>query len=270
MLYRQGQLKLVVFAFFLLIGCKNLQAASVDEQLKHLSIGEKNCIKNFFATAIRLDQLGHVLFFSNKPACLTGLQLTGRKMPIRNKAFLHGWKVWKKNEHLFSHPNFIFCAEISESDGPEKFFHIYIINKKTTLARLTEFEDCFKEILGEDFSKEIFMEKLEKTKQLSLLINNDDVLRGILLGFDKESTNAFKQRSVGELQKNPDWKKHYQRINCEENGKHLVHPVVFMGDPETEEVKHLKTTYAFELEPIQMIYQKKNLLKLVLQALTTS
>lgn len=263
----QRKWQFIIFAFSLLVWCQPLLCADgVDDQLKHLSSSEKIHLKDFFAMVVREDHLGHVLFFPNKPACLTGIQIR-RNMPIRDKAFLNGWKAWKKNEHLFPHPNFIFCSEVAKFKNLDEYLHVYIINKKTLIARLIEFEDFFKEILGEDFSKEAFIENLEKTKHLSALINNDDALRGLLLGFDKESAIAFKQVSTRRFK--GDLAEQYQRINCEAGGKHIIHPVVFMGNPDAQEASMLMQAYAHELDPIQDLYQKKDLLKLVLEALST-
>lgn len=265
-----GHMKKLQWIVLALVWSSFLWGDTLDSRLNQLSISEKVCIENFFATAIRFEQLGHVLFFANKPASLVAMRLTGDMIPIEEKAFLNGWLKWKKNEHLFPHPNFIVCAEIANFKCPEKFLHIYIVNKKAMLTRLTEFEDLFKEILGEGFTKEAFLDNLEKTQKLSLLIKNDDALRGILLGFDKESVISFKKKQTGELQKGSNWKSRYQRINCEGGGKHIVHPVVFMGNPETGDVQNLKKTYEEELEPIQELYQKKDFLKEVLSALSHS
>lgn len=260
-------LKFIFFALVLLFKGQGLAAYSADDQLKHLSVSERVSVKNFFATAMRFEQLGHVLFFPHKPACLIAMRLTGGNISLDEKAFLNGWITWKKNEHLFPHPNFIVCAEIANFKCPEKFLHVYIVNKRTLVDCLSHYEAFFKETLGEHFSKEAFVEELEKTKKFSSLIKDDDALRGILLGFDKMSALAFKQVIARQFENY--CREQYQRINCELGEKHLTHPVVFMGNPETKEVQDLMRTYASELDPIQEIYCKKDLLNLVLAALST-
>lgn len=54
---------------------------------------------------------------------------------------------------------------------------------------------------------------------------------------------------------------------CTFNSKVPIHPVSFVGDPDSGEVKNLKKSYSQELEKIEMIYQRKDLLKICLERL---
>lgn len=237
--------------FLFLFGSLSLEANWVDDNLNLLSMEERDSLRHFFATLIKEDHLGHVLFFTNKPACLGGSFIEGKKS-LNEKIFFKGWKVWRAKEHLFPHPDFIIHDEIIELSG-EKALHIYFINKKTLLKTFSE----------NNFSQELFVQNLE-LKKISCLFEVDQALRGILFGFGKESSVAFKEY---ENKKRPP---EMQVVFCTRPKKLTVHPVSFIGDQHSEEVKALKEKYAEELDKIERIYQKRDLLKTTLKALCST
>src|SRR5262245_19661333 len=102
---------LVWILFVCLFGfCQPKLSAHVSEKsLRKLSHKAKTMLKHFFATAIKTGQLGHVLFFSTKPACFFIVDTAEEE-----DAFTKAWNVWKSTEHLFQHPNFIVYEEICE------------------------------------------------------------------------------------------------------------------------------------------------------------
>lgn len=255
-------LKSILFICLFLLCFQKCFAISVDEQLKHLSISEKECLRHFFARAIKIDHLGHVLFFSNKPACLSGGFLEGKKS-LENRVFFKGWEVLRKNEHLFPHPNFIIYDEIIDFGDDGLVLHIYIVNKKTLLNCLTQNENIIKKMIESNFSKEKFLTSLEERSTKSLM-EEDQALIGILLGFGNESAFDFRKYAKQSLEER---RKHLQRISCSRKEKLTVHPVAFMGNPCSEEVQHLKETYSRELEKICERFEKRDLLKMSLEAL---
>jgi len=249
--------KFVLFFAFLLSPIAVLSAANwVNEHLQLLSEEEQKCLNHLFAKAIKEDHLGHVLFFSNKPGCLTGAFLN--KDPL----FIKGWNVWKEKEYLFPHPNFIIHNELF---GKEKeILHIYFINKNTFSHLLKAEENRLKRLYGRQFSKGYLIKCLERDE--FHLFKKDEALMGLLLGFGLESAVAFKQKL-----------KCLEPIFCADEGKIIpyqdlviingVIPVSFAGNPDSEEVKHLQKIYADELNKIEMLYQETDLLESVLDAL---
>lgn len=227
---------------------------------------EKILMNKFFQYATECDSLGYVLFFENKPACSIGcssLQKDYRKV-------LKGWKVWKKYEHLFEHPNFIFCNEKIFFSENVQIISLYIINKKNLSKCVDDNEIAFKHYLGENFSKENFIEKIENSKNLDLAIENKEILKGIVLGFGEESATAFhKQNSSKTPNYIPPWTDTYWGIGDDPTCQ--IYPVCFMGNPHSEEVKRLVAVYRQERKQIHKKYcfsRKK--LKLVLEALCQS
>jgi len=176
---------------------------------------------------------------------------------------LKGWRAFKKNEHLFPHPHFIFTASEVNFDKNFKVLHIYLINKKSLESCLDKHQLIFKEILGQGFDSKFFIKALEQGHPLDCLIHKNEVLLGILLGFGEKSSVAFQECNAGCAQTQT-----YCAIDIKSPKGCKIQPVVFMGDPNTPEVKELIFLYEKELEQFSKVYmQKQDHLKLVLDRL---
>lgn len=262
----QGPLALLMTKFaisFLIFTTQVLFASDIGNRLEQISYSEKNKMNCFFQYAIECDSLGYVLFFNNKPACSIGCSSL-------QKGFwkiLKGWMIWKKYEHLFPHPNYIFCNENNYLSDGCQILSLYVINKQALLECVSENETIFKKNLGENFSKEIFLDLIEKSKNLDALIGNNEILRGIILGFGEESATAFYlQNSSLPPNTFPQLTETYCCVGGELDGR--VYPVSFMGNPRSERVKSLVKTYRQEKDIIQQRYcPSRKKLQLTLEAL---
>jgi hypothetical protein len=270
---------LVVFAvnqdmhkcFFL---CVSLAYATVifggvvEDGLSRISLKDQINMNFFFDEAIKKDQAAHVLFFQNKPACLTGPVLKGKNKNFKETLCLKGWLAFKKNEHLFPHPNFLFNENMYDSPN-FKVLDIYIINKKSLKRCVTEHLSIFKETLGQEFSADQFISQLEKGVPINSLLNKDEMLIGLILGYGEESSKAFKGvRTKCTQTFAPPPTESYQRIEIEQPRGCKIGPVIFMGNPKSSQVKTLVSVYEKELEEISKIYgDKKDSLKRVLEKL---
>ncbi len=98
------------------------------------------------------------------------------------------------------------------------------------------------------------------------------MLMGILLGYGEESALAFKKirkRFTDTYAPPPTGA--YQRINLATPEACKVNPVVFMGNPNSKEVKELVSTYEQELDEIWSIYKNsKKPLKTALEKLCSN
>lgn len=240
----------------------------VEDGLRQISLSDRINMKFFFDEAIKKDQAAHVLYFQNKPACLTGPVLKDKNKNFKETLCLKGWIAFKKNEHLFPHPNFIFNENIYDSAN-FKVLDIYIINKKSLKRCVEEHLSIFKETLGQEFSAEQFITKLEEGIPLNVLINKDEMLIGLILGYGEESSQAFKEiRTKCTQTFAPPPTESYQRIEMLQPKGYKIGPVVFMGNPESPQVKALVSVYEKELEEISKNYgNKKGSLKRVLEKL---
>ncbi len=147
----------------------------------------------FFDEALRKDQAAHVICFRHKAVCLTGPAFKHKDKTFKDVLALRGWRAFRKHEHLFPHPHFIFSEDIFECGNDFKILHIYVINKESLIKCLCENDLFFKKMLGYEFSPRSFIKKLEEGISLPSLLNNDEELMGVLLGFGQESAHAYKE-----------------------------------------------------------------------------
>lgn len=240
----------------------------VEDGLRHVPLNDRINMRIFFDEAIKKDQAAHVLCFQNKPVCLTGPVLKDKNKTFKDILCLKGWLAFKKNEHLFPHPNFIFSESMYDNNN-FKVIDIYIFNKKSLRKCLADHIAIFKETLGQGFSVEQFISKLEEGFPITALLNKDEMLLGILLGYGNESSQAFKEvRTKCTQTFAPSPTKFYQRIDVKQPKGCKIDPVVFMGNPNSYQVQALISIYENELEEISKIYrEKKDPLKMALECL---
>lgn len=225
-------------------------------------------MKAFFDEAICKDQAAHVIFFKSKPVCLTGPALKHCDKNFRDVLVLRGWQTFKKHESLFPHPKFIFSEGVRESDDDYKMLDIYIINKHSLIKCLIANEELFKVTLDHNFNAHDFIEQLERGISLSALINDNALLLGVLLGYGAESSNAFNEIvTIYQQQFAPPPTATYQRVDIKQPKGCRINPIVFMGNPESIEVKSLCKIYENELEQIAKNFPKKMSLKMILEKL---
>jgi len=256
----------LVFCIALIIVSHRFFASGIDDGLEQMRFYEKASLNKFFQYSTEYESLGYVLFFENKPACSIGCCNQQKDY----KRVLCGWKVWKKYEHLFPHPNFIFCNEKVIHAEDCQMINLYIVNKKSLSKCISDNEFLFKRHLGENFSKENFIELIETTKDLDQAIANNELLRGIILGFGQESSNAFYMQNISlHPHTFASWTDTYCSVGDDQHCR--IYSVGFMGNPQSEEVKSLLRVYRQERE---LIHKKfccsKKKLKLVLEALCQS
>jgi hypothetical protein len=257
--------KFILLSLFLIV-TTTIFGSVVDDGLKQMSLNDRVCMKAFFDDAIKMDQIAHVLYFKNKPVSIIGKVIkTSAGRHFSDTLCLKGWHAFKSNEHLFPHPHFLFNESVVSFDENFKVLHIYLINKEAIASCLDQHLPIFKEILGEEFSSSQFIQQLEGGYSLDSLIQKDEMLLGILLGFGEESSKAFREFNAqqGALETET-----YCGIDLKKPKGCKIQPVVFMGNPQSSEVKALIRTYEEELEEISQIYsKKKGSLKTVLEKL---
>lgn len=265
-IFCQNKVLQIFTFFFLLLGCSaQVLCDEIDDKLSKLDPKERECLTYFFMAAIKNDHLGHVLFFSSKPASLVAAPLNTPGSAL----FLEGWEVWKKYESLFPHPNFhIYHEIVPYKEG--RALHVYFINKRT-LRHLCEEKNVFaREVRG-----------ILKGSCKAFLAK-DQAFMGFMLGYGLEASTNYKRdhASLGSSSR-------LRLILCGQNGKivserqggeerllfylnpaaHIL-PITFLGDPSSKEVKALKKKYTYELMKLEELILKEKLLKHALQALT--
>ncbi|MCH9632631.1 MAG: hypothetical protein S4CHLAM6_09690 [Chlamydiae bacterium] len=237
----------------------------VDRGIKKLSFLEKRYMNTFFDKAIKNDQAGHVLCFKTKPVALIAIVLKSRGKTIKEEMkALKGWKAFKRHQDLFPHSNFIFTENYFNPDKDLSVLHVYMINKKSLKSCLEKYKQNFEEILGKGFSAKKFISQIEQGSSLPSLTKNDPLLMGLLLGYGEESSKAFKSLETQSPQT-------LQSISINKPKECDFMPVMFGGNPNSEEVKELVSTYEQELGEIWSIYKNsKKPLKTVLEKLCSN
>ncbi len=271
------QRRLILVACLLLLSHQSLLAStedfSVETSLKKLSYEERFYLKTFFCSFLKNEDLGHVLLGNTKPASFCAIDKKSHRKSFYQKLLLKGWECWKRSEELFPHPNFVFIEE-EVSFGDEEVLHIFVINEKTLIAALQKNTELFKEVLGQEFTPESFLVSMQKEQCLRPLLNHDEALFGIVLGFGAESSVAYKERhkhiDMGDREWTaPEWTSNYKGVEARCGKKCRLHPVGFVGNPDSAEVKGLLERYTQELDAISETYgRSKNPLIFVLQKLS--
>jgi hypothetical protein len=245
----------------------------VEDSIKQISLHDRVCMNAFFDHAIKHDQAAHVLFFKSKPACLVATILKHKNKRFNEIICLKGWRAFKKHEHLFpqANLNFIFSENVVDFSEDFKVLHVYIINKYSLAKCLEQHLELFKKELGESFSTENFISELEKGSSLPALLNHDEMLLGVLLGFGEESSKAFKEAANALTLFTTSPTEDDQCFDLKQPKGCKIAPVVFMGNPHSKEVQQLCAIYEKELEAIWKAYRaSKDHLKMVLQRLYTA
>jgi hypothetical protein len=239
---------LLTALFFVFVS--NLYGDDFEEKLRQVPLRDKVHMKVLFREAIMNDQAGHVLCCDHKPACLISCVLKGNSKRFQDVLLLKGWNAFKRHEHQFAHPEFILNANIKDFTPDFKVLHLYVIKKESLARCLDQNIDIFKQTLGEEFTADSFISNLENGRPLLDLIKDDEMLIGILLGFGRESSRAFK-----ETEEEYWHTERYGRITLNKPKGCKMHPVAFMGDPYSTEVESLVSTYEDELKTIWKEFQ---------------
>lgn len=228
----------------------------LQDKLHRVPLHDKICMRHFFDLAINKDQAAHVLCFDNKPISLTAVVLKTRRKKFNDVLNLKGWLAFKKHKHLFCNENIVFNEKVTSFEG-YKFLHIFIINKRALIKTLDENILLFRSELDQDFDPFTFIKQIDSGISLYSLLNHNEMLLGILLGFGEEASHAYKIQHDNAGSSIPEWSDHYCGVVAKQPQGCKIYPVVFMGDPNSAETKQLISNYEDELQLIWLDYQKK-------------
>lgn len=278
-----NRIKKLFFLTFILVSLNVFGTDPLKTTHKKLSKKETVYLESFFKDLVCFEGLGYTLFF-DKPICLSGYFKREPKGNIvkggYNPLFKLGWYTWKKNEHLFPHPNFIIFSEKIETEELKNYekqsrqkielYSIFIINKKNLLFALEKNRDLFQKELGANFSSFELVQKIESERSLLKSINFNEGLLGILLGYGRESSLLYQEREVACKNQKP---KDYFLIPIEIESKKpdcFIEPLRFVGDPHSKEVKEIMKQNAVEQEALCHIYSQHHFLEVSIKQLMSA
>jgi hypothetical protein len=173
---------------------------SLKADIRDIPKRDINEINSLFERLILAYDFGYTIFGS-KPMSLADMclkippnlpihkYLKARFLLSKSKRRLNAWYKYRDK---FNFKDFIFLDE--EEKTPNCFVFI-LINKKNMLNVLHEHKNAFKQELGETFTPETFLEKIEK-KEVSLAQATHDSQRllGIMLGYGERNATLFQER----------------------------------------------------------------------------
>ncbi len=249
-------------------------------------------IKYLFEDLIDHHDYSYTIFGS-KPMSLADFNLeVPRDLPfyrhLRSKFFMFKRQAslnsWYKYRDEFNCKNFIFLDE--ENDWVDCLVLI-LINKQNMLCVLRENELIFKEELGESFTPESFLRKLEKREvSLAKAINKSQRLMGIMLGYGVRNAALFQERfdimktiwkiEKESLPKDEVLTKKLADIEAqcgnfsELDADAVIHPLYFFADVSHPETIALQQKCEQERQQIIELRRKRNFMDLVLQRLVTT
>lgn len=231
--------------------------------------------------------------FGSKPMSLADYCLkVPDDLPIhrwmRSQYFLRRAKAsleaWYKYRDEFDLKDFIFLDE--ETDLFQCLV-LVLINKKNMIRVLNEHESLFKEELGDAFTPESFLEKLEKREiSLAKATHNNDRLLGIMLGYGVRNATLFQERfdllrALSKI-KNENFPKDEilttkletleSQVGCfsELDADAIIPPLYFLADVSHPESIALREQYEQERQHIIEMRKQNNFMDLVLKRLVTT
>ena len=250
--------------------CSCSQKPEKEHIVSSFSAKERLILEQFFQVLVKSDGLGNVLFGS-KPISLSGYF---HSVPMGNMlygsssyAIKRGWHVWQKYEKLFDHPEYIIFAE-NMPVGDFAICSIYFMNKRSVLEIVNKHRELFEKELGKDFDPNIFLDTIEKNHTLLSLLNHNEGLLGILLGYGAESSTNYHQRYlVWELGLPLTYSDaDFQAVTFDYASSFItaIHPIAFSGNPHSPEVKSIIEQNIQERSKISDIYSEGNFLEITL------
>lgn len=274
-----------IFFFLIILSL----APHLHSGLSDIPEGEMKDIKYFFDDLIVNHDFAYTIFGS-KPMSLADMCL---KMPSNLPILKHlkarflfmkakrSLAAWYKYRHEFAFKDFIFLDQ--EHDLFDCLV-LVLINKQNMLNVLHQHISIFRRELGESFTPEFFLEKIEKREMsLGKATHDSDLLLGIMLGYGERNATLFQERF--DLLRAISKRKENLPPNVTLNSKldtieaqlgdfsefeedPIIPPLYFLADTSHPETKTLKQKYTQDKIAIEKLMRKPSFIDKVLQRLT--
>ena len=166
----------------------------------HIGEKEKLLIETLLQDMIFEQGFAYTLF-GNKPVSLAGyfpnpsfdtIFFSKRRthLPI-----LEAWSALEKNILCHLQGNYALLKQVDLNEKTHHVFKVIIINKSCFLQMVTEHLDLFCELLGEKIHPQELLDEVMLNKRSLLdILKKNEALYGIILGYGKQNSFAFKRR----------------------------------------------------------------------------
>lgn len=246
---------------------------------------DRKRLEYFFRRLIFWEDGGYVLM-GGKPCSITVFQdsLSFSSLMPSNLRFWLGWKTWRKYEKCFSHPCFSIVKE-NKQNGASLLVFINNIEFKRTIS---SYRSDFEEILQRSIDPDQILSEAECNPLFSGVLQNNDFLAGILLGFGRG--NSWLYYSNHQRLESP--KQMASSVDPEESKRFSSYIASkgiwgfasgslfsdfskiqlpgFVIDPNDSETIELRRKYSADRQKIIEYYDRKNFLDATLELLTKS
>ena len=250
-------MRVIVNGLMLLFFLCSQGQADILQVLNNIPQRDREKIELLFTCLVQRETFGFVLFGETKCATFASIPLTHKAsfLPYKvengwrfQRKLKEAWYVWKRYESRLKHPNIIICEEYKSFDN-EMYLQLFLIDKKKLRSVLETYHEDFTEVLGDSFSAEKLIAKIEQKKRLRPFIKYDEKLLGILLGFGRESSTLFRDHEDIQALDPPVEYLGKRSPGCP------ITPVCFRGYSHSPEVKELLRVYNREIVEIETIFK---------------
>lgn len=262
------------------------RTSKISRAMHHMNSDDRHYLTIFLRSVLFSDSFAYLLFGS-KPISITNFEKSfpfafSRHFGAKSDFDINkGLKVFRRHENLFSSENII--VHFSED---AEMIDFLMINKRNLLKTLQEHIDDFKQVLGSEITPESLFTQLTEMNEIHDLfdvIDNHAALFGILLGYGRENSWLFHQKSMlfrkmnqfkPPLKQDSSLEEKFAEIDRKgepfndipREGKYILQsPLIplpqFMAVPTSLETKKLKKKYKREREEIKKIFAKQGLIE---------
>lgn len=169
-------------------------------QKNHPGLKKENLLMEALLQSMIFEQGFGYTLFGNKPVSLAGYFLNPSFDTIffskRNSFFpiAEAWSLLEKNVLCHLQGNYILLKQVDRTKNFSTF-QVIIINKSSFLQTVTEHLDLFCELLEKKIDpKELLDEVILNQTSLWHILKGNQALYGIILGYGKKNSLAFKRR----------------------------------------------------------------------------
>lgn len=161
----------------------------------NLTRREAKILKKFFHRLLIWELFGYT-FTGDKP-----ISYTGYKKPFcslsslfpSNREIYQGWNCWQKYLPKIPSPKFLFLVE--ENPWKKDEFLLIIMDQDQVLSTIQQNIDLFEKYLEEPVvSFQKFLKPPQKSSLFKDLLQKNDLLMGILLGFGRENAQYYHEK----------------------------------------------------------------------------
>lgn len=263
-------------------------AQDVNNILSQIPEYDKQELSKLFHVLMDEDQFVYTLF-GDKPVSLSGdFRVTPYEVTLSGLSsggvFWKKWDIWKKHENKFRIQNYLFIEEPAYNRKDVHMTFLFFINKAAFVNVVNNNIHIFQDILGCNFTALGLLQSIEKEHRFMSLIHCNEILLGILLGYDEHNAKLYARRmqlkkfitnkcfptlpekiplpskGFASIEEEEEFLSHQlQPFSDNESIPYAIQPVQFAADFNHKETQLLKIKYSKLRTKISLLYAQNRL-----------